>query len=57
MQMKRSFFVSCVLVALSGAANAQTPHQPTGADAAQPTPQNSERLCADANDAAGQYRS
>ena len=40
MQMKRSIFASCVLVALSGVANAQTPTSPPAHDAAQPIPQN-----------------
>jgi hypothetical protein len=40
MQMKSSIFWSCVLVALSGAANAQTPTSPPAHDAAQPIPQN-----------------
>jgi hypothetical protein len=37
MQMKRSIFLSGILIALSGAANAQTPPAPPAHDAVQPT--------------------
>jgi hypothetical protein len=40
MQMKRSILVPCVLVALSGVANAQMPTSPPAHDAAQPAPEH-----------------